>query len=70
MTDDLTAEAVAQCWGDVTNLEQVFVALRDQLGLVPALRALGGILEIQNETWMTQRLAAAVAALDEVRHER
>ncbi|MFE0026771.1 hypothetical protein [Amycolatopsis sp. NPDC059021] len=69
MDSDLTAEAIAARWADVTGLEMTYAVLRDQFGTEPATRALIGILKTKGATWTAERLAAAVAALDDVRRD-
>lgn len=69
MRRELGDQALAESWADVTDLEQIFGILRDELGLARATRALVSILETKDASWRTERLAVAVAALDDVRRE-
>jgi hypothetical protein len=67
MNGELGDQKLAACWGDVTELEQVFGALRDSLGLAGATRVLVKMLAMKDATWRAERLAVAIAALDEIR---
>ncbi|MFE0024085.1 hypothetical protein [Amycolatopsis sp. NPDC059021] len=64
---DTIAEKLAARWAEVTDLELAYSALRAQHGVTAATRALIGLLETKEPSWNAECLAAAVAALDDVR---
>lgn len=69
MTGMPTDEDVAQRWSRVTDLQVIFRALRGELDVTAAVRALTGVLDIESPRLLSQLLAAAVAALDEADRE-
>ncbi|WP_037366789.1 hypothetical protein [Amycolatopsis orientalis] len=61
------AEDLAARWSDVTELELVFAVRRAELGTTAATQALLEELRAKPAEWTAECLAAAVAALDDVR---